>query len=242
MRAAMLFFCSFALVCRADEPLAGKWSGKVQVPGRELTLIVDLVRDATDSPGRAQDKQNWIGSATLPGLNIKGAPVTDIAAQNGEIAFVIQAMAGPGVEPPRIKARVVDEKLNGEFLQGGNSAPIVLEKIGPAQVEQPPRNTAIAKEFEGEWRGEYELLGLQRKVTLKLQGHGADAGTAELVIVGRKVNNVPIDRIAQQNEFITMESAAFGMTYEGRLTGNDEIKGQLLQGPLEIALTLRRAK
>jgi hypothetical protein len=148
-------------------------------------------------------------------------------------------MSGPTVASPRVKARLGDGKLAGDFLQGGNSAPFVLEKIGPPQVEQQLRSTTIAKEFEGEWRGEYELLGLPRKVSLKLQSHGPEPATAELVIVGRKANNVPVDQITQHGDFITMESSAFRMSYEGRLK-NNEIQGQLLQGPIEIALVLRR--
>jgi hypothetical protein len=193
-------------------------------------LIVDLAHEA-----------NWTGSATLPGLNVKGAPLTDITVQSPEVAFAITAMSGPNVESPHVTARLADGKLTGEFLQSGNSARFVLEKVGPPQVEQQPRSSTIAKEFEGEWKGEYELLGYPRKVTLKLQSHGTEAATADLVIVGRKVNNVPVDRVTQQGDFITIDSAAFGMTYEGRIK-NNEIEGQLLQGPIETGVVLRRAK
>ena len=72
-------------------------------------------------------------------------------------------------------------------------------------------------------------------------GFWAEAATADLVIVGRKVNNVPVDRVTQQGDFITIDSDAFGMTYEGRIK-NNEIQGQLLQGPIETALVLRRPK
>ncbi len=226
----LILFLATAALCRADEPLAGRWSGKVEIPGREVVLIVDLAHE-----------ENWTGSATLPGLNVKGAPLTDVTVQSPEVAFAIKAMSGPNVESPRVKARLADGKLTGEFLQSGNSARFVLEKISPPQVEQQPGSSTIAKEFEGEWKGEYELFGYRRKVTLKLQSHGTEAATADLVIVGRKVNNVPVDRVTQQGDFITIDSEAFGMTYEGRIK-NNEIQGQLLQGPIETALVLRRPK
>ena len=230
LQAGLILFLATACLGHADEPLVGRWSGKVQIPGREVVLIVDLAHEA-----------NWTGSATLPGLNVEGAPLTDVAVQSSEVAFAIKAMSGPNVESPRVKARLADGKLIGEFLQGGNSARFVLEKVGSPQVEQQPRSSTIAKEFEGEWKGEYELLGYPRNVTLKLQSHGAEAATADLVIVGRKVNNVPVDRVTQQGDFITIDSDAFGMTYEGRIK-NNEIQGQLLQGPIETALVLRRPK
>jgi hypothetical protein len=107
----LILFLATAALCRADEPLAGRWSGKVQIPGHEVVLIVDLAHEA-----------NWTGSATLPGLNVKGAPLTDVAVQSPDVAFAIKAMSGPNVESSRVKARLADGKLTGEFLQSGNSA------------------------------------------------------------------------------------------------------------------------
>jgi hypothetical protein len=212
----------------AASDVEGRWSGKVQIPGNELILIVDLAR-----------KPNWMGSATLPALNVMGAQLTGIEIQGASVSFGIQAMTGPSVEPPKIKAQLTDKKLIGDFLQAGNSARVVLEKIGPPQVEEPLRSTPVAKEFEGEWRGEYQLFGYERKVTLKLQNRDSQPASAEFVIVGRKVNNVPVDRIVQQGSFITIDSSAFGLTYEGRFQ-NGAIQGTVLQGPIAVALVLHR--
>jgi hypothetical protein len=218
------------LAAEAATALEGRWSGKIQIPGQELVLVIDLAHGA-----------NWNGSATLPRLNMKGAPLTEINVQGIDVSFGIQAMTGPGVEAPKIKARLSDEKLVGDFLQGGNTARFILEKIGAPQVEEPSRSTPVASEFEGDWKGDYELFAYPRKVTLKLQNHASQPASADFVIVGRKLNNVPVDRIAQQGNFVTIESSAFGLTYEGRFE-NGEIHGTLFQGPIEIALVLRRPK
>ena len=211
-------------------PLEGRWSGKIQIPGQELILVVDLAHQAS-----------WNGSAILPGLNVKGAPLTAINVQGDDISFGIQALTAPSVEPPKIQARLSDKRLVGDFLQGGNTARFILEKTGPPQVEEPSHSTPVAKEFEGDWKGDYELLGYPRKVTLKLQNHTSQSASADFVIVGRKVNNVPVDRITQQGDFITIESSAFGLAYEGRLE-NGEIHGTLLQGPVDVGMVLRRPK
>ena len=84
-------------------------------------------------------------------------------------------------------------------------------------------------------------LGYPRKVTLKLQNHDSKPASADFVIVGRKVNNLPVDRIIQQDNFITIECTAFGITYEGQLE-NGEVHGTAFQGPIEVALVLRRPK
>jgi hypothetical protein len=61
------FVFAAALVCWAAEPIAARWEGAVQIPGRQLRLVIDLA-EASDG--------HWIGSATVPGFGVKGAPLT----------------------------------------------------------------------------------------------------------------------------------------------------------------------
>ena len=81
---------------------------------------------------------------------------------------------------------------------------------------------------------------------LSAQGHnqtadrGPEGATAEFVIVGRKENKLPVDRIVQQGEFVTVDSHETGLSFEGRAR-KGEIQGTIFQGPLEIPVTLRRA-
>src|SRR5215467_4514861 len=86
-----------ASAAEAASALEGRWSGKIQIPGQELVLVVDLAHGA-----------DWNGSATLPGLNVKGVPLTEINVQGADVSFGIKAMTGPSAEPPKIKARLSD--------------------------------------------------------------------------------------------------------------------------------------
>jgi len=235
MRVAFILFLASTLVSRADDNAAGRWEGTVQIPSRELVLIVDLAAGSDGSGG-------WQGSITIPGLGIKGAPLTDIAVKSDDVVFSIKsALADQRAGPAKFNAHFVGNgKLAGNFEQAGNSAPFALEKIGPSQVEPPPRNTAIAKEIEGEWKGGYELFGYPRKVTIKLQNGGAEGASAEFVIVGRKENKLPVDHVVQEGEFITIDSHETGLSFEGRAR-NGEIQGTILQGPIEVPVTLRRS-
>lgn len=234
MRIALILFLASALVARADENAAGRWEGTVQIPSRELALIVDLAA-ASGNGG------NWQGSITIPGLGIKGAPLADIAVKSDGVVFSIKsALTDQRTGPAKFNAHFVDDrKLAGNFEQAGNSASFALEKTGPAQVEAAPHSTAIAKEIEGEWKGGYELFGYPRKVTIKMQNRGAQGATAEFVIVGRKENKLPVDHVAQEGEFLTIDSHETGLSFEGR-AHKDEIQGTILQGPLEIPVILRR--
>jgi hypothetical protein len=234
MRVAFIVLLASAFISRADENAAGRWEGTVQIPGRPLEVIVDLAAKG--------DEGGWQGSITIPGLEIKGAPLSDIALNGVNVVFSIKsALAEQRTGPAKFNGRVGgDGKLTGDFLQAGNTAPFTLEKTGPAQVEIPQRGTPITKEIEGEWKGGYELFGYPRKVTIKLQNRGPEGASAEFVIVGRKENKLPVDRVVQQGEFLTVDSHETGLSFEGRAR-KDEIQGTIFQGPLEISVTLRRS-
>jgi hypothetical protein len=232
---AAIFFAS-AVLCQAAESGAGRWEGSVQIPGGALQLIVDLSEESG---------KGWIGSIIVPGFGVKGAPLADIAVRDSELAFAIKGtLGGERVGQAKFKAHLTaDGHLAGDFMQGGNTAPFVLEKTGPPQVELPPRSTAVSKELEGEWKGEYELNGYPRHVTMKFAHGGADGAGVEFVIVGKKTNNVPVSLVTQEGDFLSIKSDEFGITYEGRFHKEaGEIKGTLTQGPFELPLVMRRAQ
>jgi hypothetical protein len=223
-----------AALCQAAQNAAGRWEGFAQIPGHELKLIVDL----SDEGGKA-----WIGSIIIPGVGAKGAELVDLHVRGSDLDFAIKgALGNERAGRAEIKARLTAEgRLAGDFKQGGNSAPMVLEKTGPPQVELPPRNTAVSKDVEGEWKGDYEMMGYARHATMKFSNRGTEGAALEFVIVGKKVNNVPVSLVTQDENFLTVKSDEFGITFEGRFNKEaGEIKGTLSQGPLEAPLLLRR--
>ena len=233
MRLFVTIFFASAVLCHAAENVAGRWEGSAQIPGAELKLIVDLAQDN----GKA-----WTGSIIMPGLGVKGAPLADIIVTDSEIEFSISgALGSERTGKTKLKAHLTaDSHLSGDLMQNGNSAPFALRKTGPAQVELPPRNTPVGKQLEGEWKGEYELNGYARHVTMKFANRDADGATVEFVIVGKKTNNVPVSLLTQEGDFLTLKSDEFRMIYEGRFRSG-EITGTLTQGPFEVPLVMRRA-
>jgi hypothetical protein len=233
MRTAALILFASALVANADEISEGRWEGTANIPGLELKLIVDLRSGAS----------GWNGAITIPQLGVRGAELSQVVVNGTELTCAIKtALADKQTGPARLKGHVSPNgTLTGDFTQAGNTAPFILSKTGRPQIETPPRSTALAKEFEGVWKGGYELLGYPRTVTLKLSNHDAAGATADFVIVGRKENKLPVDLITQHGSFLSVESHETGLSFEGQLE-NDELHGTILQGPLEIAVTLQHAK
>ena len=82
MRIVLILLLVSTLISRADENAAGRWEGSVQIPGRELKLIVDLAAESGVG--------GWQGSITIPGLGLKGAPLDDIALKGSDIVFSMQ--------------------------------------------------------------------------------------------------------------------------------------------------------
>jgi hypothetical protein len=222
----MLLIAAAALPCRAEDVVSGRWEGTAQIPDNELNLIVDL----------SQENGVWVGSIIIPGLGLKGLPLTDIKVQPPDVNFAVKSALGI-----QLKLRLdANKKMAGNFEQAGNRAAATLQKTGPPQVEYPPPNTPVAKELEGEWKGDYEMLGYTRHVSIKFANH-PEGATADFVVVGRKHNVLPVDLVTQEGDLVTVDSHEMGFSFEGRLR-NGKLTGAIRQTAIETPLALARAK
>lgn len=177
------------------------------------------------------------------GLNLKGAPLAQIAIEDSSVQFALQRGFGRTPDDSaRFSAHVdAGDAMTGEFQQAGHTATFALRKTGPAQVELPPRSTAVAKDIEGQWIGDYEFGGYSRHVTITLANHADAPATAEFVVVGKRTTNLPVDLITQSEGILRIESTEIGINFEGRFRKESaDIKGIFEQGPDELPLTLRR--
>jgi len=234
MRLAAFFILTSALACSAADNVAGRWEGSIKIPGQELAAIIDL-----DQP----QGKDWVGSIIIPGLNVKGAPLTDIAVGDAGISFTIKgALASERTGQSKFVGHFAGaDELSGDFLEAGNAAPFTLKKTGSPQVELPRQSTAVSPDLEGEWKGDFELNGYPRHATLTLRNQPAGGASAQLVIVGKRTTNAPVDLVTDEKGFLTIESHEIGITYEGRLRKESgELRGTFTLGALELPLTLRR--
>jgi len=226
VRLITILIVAAAVPCRGEDAISGRWEGTTRIPDDELNVIVDL----------AQQNGAWVGSIIIPGLGIKGTPLTDIKVQPPDVNFAVKGALGI-----QLKLRLdANNKLAGNFEQAGNRAAAILQKTGPPQVEYPPRNTPVAKELEGEWKGDYEMLGYTRHVSIKFT-NGSGGATADFVIVGRKHNVLPVDLVTQEGVLVTVDSHDIGFSFEGRLR-DGKLTGAIRQGAIETPLVLVRAK
>jgi hypothetical protein len=227
LRLVAIVILATASPSRGEETISGRWEGTAHIPGDDLTVIVDL----------AQENGAWVGSMIIPGLDVKGAPLTDVNVKPPDVSFSVKGTLGI-----QLKLQLDGNgKMTGSFEQAGNRAPTTLQRTGAPEVEQPPRNTPVAKELEGEWKGDYEMLGYTRHVSIKFTNRGPNGAAAEFVIVGRKHNNLPVDLVTQEGDLVTVDSHAIGFSFEGRLR-NGKLTGVIRQGAAETPLVLERGQ
>lgn len=215
----------------APEP-SGRWQGMAEIPGAPLPLVVDLSRTPA---GVLQ------GSVILPGRGVKGAPLQAIGSDEAGVSFSLAAAFNIAAKPvPQARLRwQADGSLAGEFLQAGQSAPLRLQRAGEPQVDLPVAPTALSPALLGRWVGQYELGGYPREVTLTLANGPAGLGAGELVVVGKRRTELKIDHVVQGREFLTLKASAASYRIEGR-HATDRIEGQVMQGPFEAPIVLRR--
>ena len=222
----LLLIAGFSAAWASGAP-AGRWEGDIRLPGRTIRVVIDL---AEDSAGK------WIGSAILPGVEIKGAPLSDISVSGDAVSFALKGAFGD----PTFQAHLASGTLSGDFKQAGNTAPFQLHSAGAAQVEPIPVSTAVRKDLEGDWHGTMSYAGNPIKIQIQLSNQPGGKATGQFTIIGKRETKLPIDLITQEGDMLTVEVRERGITYEGRFRKDqNQIDGAFMQGGLELPLKLQ---
>jgi hypothetical protein len=228
---AVLMVLVAALLAPAQSKPAGSghWEGAIQLPDRELKILVDLAQN---------DKGEWIGGIDIPEQGLKGFPLSKIAVKGASVEF---AMSGvPGDPSFRGDLSPSGKAIQGGFTQGGASLTFELKWTSEPNVKPPAKSTPIAKEFEATWEGALSLPdGSKLRLRVKL-ANGADgtaAGTLNSLDQGAV--EMPLSTIMQKGSAITLELKVVGGAFAGDLKG-DELVGTWTQGPGSLPLTLKR--
>lgn len=209
---------------------AGRWEGTVQIPGSGLRLVIDLTQTS---------EGGWTGSAIVPGYGVKGVALTDVAVNGAEVAFAIKGVLGD----PKLKGRI-DSKgtFTGDYQEAGNTAPFVLEKSGPPQVEPQVKSTPVPKELEGVWEGDLALPGRSLNVRFTLTNQVDGPATAKFHLKGKNDYEIPVDFVTMDDDLLTLESPTAHFIYQGWFhKDTNQIKGELQLGPYDEPVVLHPA-
>ena len=219
-----------SMVRAAEEPqgATGHWEGMLQMPNRELGMTVDLARDA---------KGVWIGSMSLAGTSAKDVPLRSLKVVAAAIGFTAELPDSAVFEGSLSED---ENSLSGKASNALGSVPFELTRQGAANVNVPPPNSVLSKEFAGLWEGTLMADGKRLRIRLKLAPATDGLATAVLTSVDQGNTDVPVTSVTIQGQQLQVESRAVSGVYRGTLGAGGEIAGEWLQGSEHLPFTLRR--
>ncbi len=209
---------------------AGHWEGRCTVDGRELTLTLDLAKNA---------KSLWVASMGAPSENVTGLVVTDIAVNGASVKFVAFELMMAKFD----LTLTPGPTLKGTFTNPGFTAPIVFNRTGEAHVELMAPSPAVSKDLEGDWEGSLSMGGgkeFQVLVHFKNQPDRTVDATFQNLSVGPTA--VPINDVRQAGQKVEFGLRVAHSSFQGMLNKEGTVlDGQMTrEGAPPMPLTLRK--
>jgi hypothetical protein len=230
--AALLLFPAPPLLAQTAVDPSGHWEGTVHAPNTEVTIEVDLARNANGELG---------GRFGNPAQKVTGLPLASLAVDGRSVSFQIKGSA-PGERAFKGVLAADGKSMSGDYAQGGFTMPFTLTRTGDARVEAPASSSPIGKELAGTWNGTLDVNGIQRRLVLTMANQPDGTATGSFVNVDEGLE-IPISSITQKASSVTLDVKTVGGSYAGALnTEGTELVGTWTQGPAALPLTFRLAK
>ncbi len=113
----ILLFASLCTSLSAQSPdIGGSWKGMIEVPGMTLDVIVDFKKVAN----------HWTGDIDIPLQKAKDMALAEVILEGRSLKFKLPEV--PGNASFSGKVAEGDEKIIGDFNQGGQTFPMKLMK------------------------------------------------------------------------------------------------------------------
>jgi hypothetical protein len=206
----------------------GHWEGKLQMPGRELGMAVDLTRDA---------KGRWIGSISLVGTSAKDVPLHRLTVAGATVQFTADLPDSAAFEGSLSEDQ---NGLSGKASNALGAVPFQLTRQGAANVNVPPPNSVLSKEFSGVWEGALAAGGKTPRIRLELAPAADGLATAVLISVDQGNTEIPVTSVTIQGRQLQVEARAVSGMYRGTLGAGGEIAGEWVEGSERLPLILKR--
>jgi hypothetical protein len=226
---AILTMCGLLAAAAATSDASGHWEGKIQLPGRELGMTVDLARNAQGA---------WVGSMSLLGSSAADVPLEKLTVRDTAVNFAAYLPDFASFE-----GRLSEDRggLSGTASNASGGVPFRLARTGEAHVNVPPPNSVLSKEFDGVWEGALAEDGKTLRVRLKLTPGADGLATASLTSVDQGSQEIPVTTVTIEGQQLQVEARGVSGIYKGTLGANGEIAGEWSQGPNHLPLRFHRA-
>lgn len=206
----------------AIETLLGQWTGDIEAPQGEITVVFRF---------ESNDDAGFQGFLDVPAQGANGIALANVAfADDGTL----------GVDVPQVRGRYEGSLEGGQFVgtwtQGPQSLPLTLSR-----GEYTPTVTALdlsAEDMErlaGAWKGQLGPL----EVTVRFETADTGERVAFLDVPAQGASGVVVSEATLAGDALTLRIAAIAAEYRAALSGA-EISGEWQQGPQTMPLTLMR--
>jgi hypothetical protein len=206
----------------------GHWEGAIHAPFGDVVVAVDL----------ALEDGRLVGRFTNPSEQIHGFPLAAVTVDGRVIEMRIKA----GADTQTFKGTLSQDgrSISGNFLLSVYGVPFDLTRSGDARFEPAPTSPAIARSFEGVWRGDLAVRDTSLPIVLTMTNR--DEQTAVGMWGSDEAVQIPVT-IGIEGSRLTIRSpvtrGAFTATIDSDGT---RLVGVFTEGPLEVPLTLLKTR
>ena len=207
------------------DTLLGEWTGKLEIPGGELTLVF---RFAKNDAGELQ------GFVRSPDQGNNEAPATDILLQDE-----IFSMKVPAAQV-QITGKMSATEFDGKFQQGPQQLSLKMSKgeyVAPKTVFNLSEEDA--QKLIGEWHGELETPAGKATSVFRFEKNKSGEYIAETYSPDQNNSSTPISEVSVSDGTLTIKRPGPMGGFTGKMT-DSEISGEVATPMGGIPLTLRK--
>ncbi len=204
------------------DPLLGEWVGKLDVQGRNFTVVF---RYNKNKDGK------FTGLLDIPEQNAKDLPVTEVTLAGDEVNFAVQPIQ------LKYKGKLEGEKIPGHMIQNTREMEVNFKK---GKYEPPPRMLDVSveamKNLKGEWVGKLTFVeGIPIPVRIRFEEAKDGKSRAFFDSPNEKMKDIELSDIELKDGKLNLKTG--WSRYEGTLKDN-AIKGYYILGNMKLEMDL----
>ena len=232
---AALLMWSAAAFGAVTNTVVGNWNGTLDAGPVKLRVVFKISQDASGSLTAKMDSIDQ---------GARNIPVDAVTVKNNVLRLEVNVVKG--VYEGTLDA--AKTKVTGEWTQGSNTLPLVLEKrqgtdstfeaekIAPADLAA---NKQAALQLAGTWNGVLDTGAASLRLRLNIVKSPTGTATGTMDSLDQGANGIPLSAITLKDGKVRFEAKGIGGVYEGALaTNGSPLSGQWQQGggarPLEF--------
>jgi len=228
---APLICGAFLTAAFAQTGPAGHWEGTLQVPDREIHIVLDLSKN---------DQGAWSGAFSQAD-GAHNLPLADIKVDDKSAKFRI---AAGGANAPDFDCALESAAaMRCTLNTPGGSVTASMKRTGDAaRIEPPKPSSAVAVELEGDWEGSIDTPNGALRLVVHFHNQPDKTVKATMDSLDQNATDLPLTDVVQKGSALEFKLPMVGGAYQGTLNKDaTQLEGKWTQGGAALPLTLKKA-